>query len=148
MDKQFFESHGVVQVEGESAKAFLAFRQYLQMPPERRSLRKLVQDGYKFGTLSKWSSQFGWQERAVEFDASVSSAGLDQLLGARVSLVVQAVQGSLEDADVLRDEVMRHVPGASVEKLASLVNSRAAVEAWRLEIVGVLNQIGERNAQA
>ena len=147
MDKTFFEQHGVVPLEGETEKAFRAFRAYLQSPPERRSLRKLESEGFAWGSISTWNSKHEWQSRAKAFDVSVSSAGLDQLLGARVSLLVGAVQGSLEDVELLRDEVMRQVPGASAEKLGSLVSSRVAVESWRLEIVALLNQIGERHAK-
>ena len=147
MDKHFFEQHQVVQLEGETDLAFRAFRTYLQSPPGRRSLRSLEAEGFKWGSVGTWSRQHRWQERAKAFDASVSAEGLDMLLSARGSLVVQSIRDSLSDYQTLREEVLVGVPGASVERLATLISSRIELDTWQAQVIGLLNALGERNAQ-
>ena len=144
MDKAFFEQHQVVQVEGETDLAFRAFRTYLQSPPGRRSLRSLEQEGFKWGSVGTWSRQHRWQERAKAFDMSVSAEGLDMLLNARQSLVVASIRDSLGDAQMLREEVLKQVPGASAERLASLITSRIEIDSWQGQVIGMLNALGER----
>ena len=146
MDKQFFEQHGVTQREGESELAFRAFRAYLQMPPERRSLRKVEAEGFAWGSVSTWSGKHRWRERAKEFDASVSAEGLDSLLNARQSLVVASIRDSLSYYQTLREEVLVGVSGASAERLATLISSRIELDAWQLQVISLLNALGERNA--
>lgn len=146
MDKQFFEQHGVMQLAGESEKAFRAFRTYLQSPPERRSLRKLETEGFAWGSVSTWNSKHRWRERAKDFDASVSAEGLDSLLNARGRLVVRSIEASLLDQQTLREELLKGVPGASAEKLSTLISSRIELDSWQIQILGMLNTLGERNA--
>ena len=143
MDKAFFEQHQVVQVEGETDLAFRAFRTYLQSPPGRRSLRSLESEGFKWGSVGTWSRQHRWQERAKAFDMSVSAEGLDMLLNARQSLVVRSIEESLGDAQTLREEVLKQVPGASAEKLATLITSRIDLDNWQVQILSMLRAIEE-----
>lgn len=59
----------------ESDKAFAAFRVYLELGPEKRSISKVVQHradngmGKSRSTVSKWSSRFRWTARVEAFDA-------------------------------------------------------------------------------
>ena len=57
----------------ESDRAFEYFLLYRDMPPQSRSIRKLMQyevNGEKaqFTPLGRWSSQYAWQERVRDFD--------------------------------------------------------------------------------
>ena len=146
MDTQELAEHGIIQRDGESAKAFRAFRTYLHAPAHRRSLRSVESEGFSRGSLSTWSVKHAWQERAREFDASLSQAGLDSLLGARVSLVVASIRDSLGDAQTLRSALLKQVPGASVEKLSAIIASRIELDNWSVQILSMLNTISENRA--
>ena len=57
----------------ESDRAFEYFLLYRDMPPQSRSIRKLMKfevNGEKaqFTTLGRWSTQYDWQERVRDFD--------------------------------------------------------------------------------
>lgn len=57
--------------EGESVKAFEAFCIYLNLGTER-SITKVVQELNKSRALiGRWSSAFGWVERAAAYDADL-----------------------------------------------------------------------------
>lgn len=143
MDRLFFESHGVSQREGESELAFRAFRAYLQTPLKERSLRKLEGEGYAWGSLSRWSSEHAWQERAREFDRVMAEEGLSLLLAQRKGLVVAALTESLEDATVLRERVMHAAQrGKSPADISTLVTSRVELDAWMAQILGTVNILG------
>ena len=148
MDREFFEQHGIVQLDGETELAYRALRQYLQMPSHVRSLSKLAEDGFAHGSVTKWSARHDWQSRAQAFDASVVEDGLTNLLTRRQSLVLDAIERSLEDASLLRQSVMRMVQSArEADKLGSLVSSRVEVDMWITQILGLLNELEARNAE-
>ena len=143
MDKHELAEHGIHQWDGESTKAFRAFRTYLQAPRERRSLRSVEEEGFARGSLSRWSVDHEWQSRAKGFDASLAQASLESLLDGRIALVTASITDSLGDAQELRKALLKHVPGASVERLASIITSRVELDNWKVEILGLLNQIRE-----
>ncbi len=59
------------QQQGESAKAFEAFKVYLDMGSER-SLREVAGKLNKSLTLiGRWSSTHGWVDRVAEYDADL-----------------------------------------------------------------------------
>ena len=65
------------------------------------------------------------------------------LLNARQSLVVRSIEESLGDAQTLREEVLKQVPGASAEKLATLITSRIDLDNWQVQILSMLRAIEE-----
>ena len=132
-------------METETPKAFRAFRTYLQSPPERRSLRNLIEEDFAWGSLSRWSQEHAWQSRAVAFDTSVASAGLDRLLGARESIFVAAMEGSFADAAQIRAEFMKHVPGALPERLVTIQEGCIENDVWIHKLSALLRQLGERD---
>ena len=144
MDTHFFEEHGIVRREGESVKAFRAFRAYLQMPPERRSIRRLESEGYALSSLFRWSAQHGWQLRARAFDASVARAGLDALLGMRPALVVSSLQRSIENSLAIQEELSKWIKGASPVRLRELGENLMKIDAWQAQILGVLAAVEEQ----
>lgn len=70
------------KVKGESKKAVIACNDYLRMGPTR-SLRSLVAryreseqrlaPTLSVGTLSNWSTEYGWQDRADAYDAAIEA---------------------------------------------------------------------------
>lgn len=70
------------KVKGESKSAIIACNDYLRMGPGR-SLRLLVSEYDKgarnitpttsLGTLGKWSTAYGWQDRAELYDAAIEA---------------------------------------------------------------------------
>ena len=148
MDKHELAEHGIHQRDSESVKAFRAFRTYLQAPRERRSLRSVEEEGFARGSLSRWSVDHEWQARAKAFDASLAQASLESLLDGRIALVTASITDSLGDAQTLREALLKHVPGASVERLASIITSRVELDNWQGQVIGLLNRLGEHNAQA
>jgi hypothetical protein len=75
----------------ETPRAAAAFAQYCQMAPAERSLRKLAEQGVqgerkvsaRTATLTRWSSQYHWQERVKEYDAAQVMAKRDAREAAR-----------------------------------------------------------------
>jgi hypothetical protein len=57
------------QHPGESPRAFAAFVVYRNLEPEERSLQRVVQECNKsISLIGRWSSRWGWVERAAEWD--------------------------------------------------------------------------------
>lgn len=66
------------QQQGESAKAFEAFKVYLDMGSER-SIRAVGEKLGKSSTLmARWSSTHGWVERVAAYDADLRQQAHDQ----------------------------------------------------------------------
>ena len=148
MDRHFFESHGVVQLDGETEKAFRAFRTYLQAPPRERSLRNCEAEGFAERSVSRWNSRFKWQERARAFDAIMADEGFSELIAQRKGLIVASLNDSLEDAAVLRDKIMRSARRTAKSlEVSQLVTARVEVDMWISQIVGTLNRLGERHGE-
>lgn len=62
-----------LQQPKETAVAFAAFREYCEMDPEERSLRKVAKKLGKSGALiDRWSSRNNWQERVLAHDREVA----------------------------------------------------------------------------
>ena len=148
MDRHFFEAHGVVQLDGETEKAFRAFRTYLQSPPRERSQRKCVEEGFAKGTVQRWSSQHKWQERARAFDAVMAEEAFSELIAQRKGLIVASLNDSLEDAAVLRAKIMHAAERTSKSlEVSQLVTARVEVDLWMAQIVGTVNRLGEPHAE-
>lgn len=66
------------RLQGESAAAYEAFRQYLEMPS--RVAAKVGENSGKPATIEKWSAKWHWAERAAAFDSSLVEARRMELL--------------------------------------------------------------------
>src|SRR5512133_374622 len=77
--------------EGEGTKPFRAFTVYLAMGADR----SLVKVGQKLGVsktiIERYSSRFGWMERARAYDAHLSELRLERLASARERLADEQI---------------------------------------------------------
>jgi hypothetical protein len=65
----YIKQYAWQQQPGESAKAFYAFVIYRNLEPEERSLQRVVSECNKSVSLiGRWSSRWGWVERAAAWD--------------------------------------------------------------------------------
>lgn len=73
----------------EGAKPFLAFYQYLTLPPETRSLAEV---GRKLGKskalIERWSAKWRWVDRARDFDAHISQRAAAAQADRRIALAL------------------------------------------------------------
>lgn len=64
------EAQPWLQREGESTKAYSAFRVYLEQGPDHRSLRSVAAHlGKSYTLIGRWSSRDEWAERTSAWDA-------------------------------------------------------------------------------
>jgi hypothetical protein len=92
----------------ETAKASAACAAYLAQPPGRRSLRRLAIELDRppayVRQLERWSSAFGWQDRAARHDAKVLGRAQDDADKMR-----QLALSELQDGAVLASRVVRDI---------------------------------------
>lgn len=144
MDRGFFKAHGVVQLGGETDKAFSAFTAYLQLPRDVRSIRRLADEtGISKNSAGRWSCQHSWVERSQVFDTHVTDVLLQKLLDRRLHEVLSLVEASLSDSAEFRQQTMMLLRGMrEPEKLAALQQARIDNDGWVSQILDVLNALG------
>lgn len=128
---------------GESAKAFEAFATYRDMLTGERSVRKVAEKLGKSSTfVSRWSSRFGWVERAAAWDDEQDRIARENLAPERRrmnkthadlgnALLVKAAKGlkRLSDEELTAGDVARLVEvGSKLERLALGVKDTGTVE--------------------
>jgi len=75
------------QQPGESPKAFQAFVVYRIFEPEERSLQRVGSElGKSRGLIERWSSRWGWVERAAEWDDYQEMRRLERRLEERQAM--------------------------------------------------------------
>ena len=82
----------------ESDRAFEYFLIYRDMPPQSRSIRKLMKfevNGEKaqFTTLGRWSTQYDWQERVRDFDFHLAQLRMMKLREQHEGEIQEFTQG-------------------------------------------------------
>ena len=141
-------AHGIERLEGESQRAFKAFRAYLSLGAGKRSLRRFC-DKTEFALVSvqKWHAVNRWQERAIGFDEAAGKAGLQRLLDGRLSLVLKTLEQSLADRDKFRRAIMKSIKGddVSVQDLSRAIGARIELDRWAGEIFQVINALQEQD---
>ena len=150
MDRAFFESHGVVQLEAETDKAFSAFCAYLELPRDTRSLRMLAEStDISKNSAGRWSRQHGWRDRTQVFDAEVTNVLLQQLLDRRLHEVLTSVESSIEDAKAFRKHTMQMLRSVRVPSdLLSLQQARIDNDSWQMQILEIVNALGGTHAES
>lgn len=102
----------------ESAKAYAAFRVYLELGPVERSIAKVVEHRAKTGQgksrspVSGWSSKFRWQARAEAFDAEGASradATAFEILEQRAARQAEIAVRMLDSLEIPVDELDRRL---------------------------------------
>lgn len=139
---------GVEPLEGESRKAFKAFREFLALSPPRLvgGMEAFSEDkGYRLSSVQKWFHDNGWAARAAGFDGRFAGAQLEMLLESRLGMVVKTVRDSLEDARRLREAVMSNLDrrNLSITELLAMITARMELDAWVSEILNVLQIVSE-----
>ena len=136
-------------MKGESPKAFAAFTAYLQLPRDRRSIRRLSEEtDISRHSAGRWSSQHSWVARAQVFDSHVTDVLLQKLLDRRLHEVLTSVEASLEDSAEFREHMMRLLPRArKSQDLLSLQQARIDNDSWQMQIMTIINEIGRTNAE-
>lgn len=91
--------HRWEQMEGESARAYAVFREYLDIPPTERSLKEVSRRCYPSvasksperqhipGSVAKWSTRFEWLERAAAWDTQIRLESRGRVLEEREDLL-------------------------------------------------------------
>jgi hypothetical protein len=82
-------------MQGETAKAYQAFKMYLRMG-HRRSYQKLAQElGLKtLGTIQLWTKKYNWQERIRDFEVH----DFDAVEGNKIKLMQQNQEQIIYDS--------------------------------------------------
>lgn len=98
--------------EKESAKAYQASLEYCEMGRER-SLAKLAQKWGKsesyVGQLERWSSQYGWVERAKQYDTEQSAERNARRQKQREEMEDRHAEQSREEQDAARRYILAHI---------------------------------------
>lgn len=142
---------GVEQRAGESDKAFEAFLQFLSLYPVGRSVEKLSGCGQTRAQVSEWKCKHDWNARAVNYDKISGERGLARLVGSRHRIAVEALRASVEDASILRDELMLRLARCkrpTVAELATLISARIQIDVWRGQLFECLNAMDNTDATA
>jgi len=101
------------RLEGETPKAWAAFRHYAGTPEAERSLVRCCRTYYSHGRASnvkrwaRWSSRFRWVERAAAWDAEKARAARKAELRAIETMRSAHVAVASELLDVVRMSVRR-----------------------------------------
>jgi hypothetical protein len=75
---EFGETYPWTRGEGESSPAYAAFREYMLLGAENRSLDETVRVvGKSRSLLSRWSQKFDWVGRASAYDTYMTTARVD-----------------------------------------------------------------------
>lgn len=113
------------------ARADAAFMLYWQMGPER-SLEKLADIGATLGlrgslkTLKRWSADFRWQARLIEFDAKAAERIEERVIGdvvemnSRQALLGRSMQAIAKKRLDLFNEVPATLDAADVARMAEV----------------------------
>lgn len=136
---------GIEKREGESHRAFIAFRGYLAMPAFGRAIdERFANVGFRLSSVRGWAVEHEWETRAAAFDTYQAQSGVDRLCNAAEGIVVKVLLEALEDAQVIRDRLMAFFNGikpVKPEQVSSLISARIGVDVWRTEILKTLNML-------
>lgn len=95
----------------ESSINFRAFEQYISLPPGERSLKRVAQDLNKSETLiERWSSKFGWRERALAWDkhaANIAAQARERQVREQAELWARRREEQRESDYELRQTLMK-----------------------------------------
>jgi len=107
-------------MEGETAKAFVAFGYYRRLAPGQRSLQQAWEDywsrpgnalqrskkgvGRPYGHWTRWMSKWRWQERARAWDAEQAEIERDQRLDRELREQAQAHEEELRQRQLMKEE--------------------------------------------
>jgi hypothetical protein len=115
---------------GETPKAFGAFVIYRNLDPKERSLKKVVWEcNRSVSLIGRWSSQWGWVERAAEWDDYQEMRRLE----ARIEAKQRLDEEELRIIRAARMQVIKALTSMNPEQLAK------DLKELRLWIMGLIN---------
>lgn len=97
------------RIKGETPRAFQAYLAYLDLG-ERRSLRKLANNGWRLASLSRWSAKNNWQERTAAWDAEMLSSAMKKRAEQRERTLQILYDAGPDAAKVLTRLLGGHIP--------------------------------------
>ena len=99
--------------EGETEKAYSAFKIYLQMP--ERSVQKVSDFLGKYPTLiRRWANKYDWKNRAAAYDSSV----FDSVRKANVSSLKVSIKRKTYVADKLEEKALDALENLNLSRIS------------------------------
>ena len=138
------------QAQGESDRAYEAFRVYLELGPGRRYAAVVRKVGASLRTVKRWATDFDWRGRiqtyaaasAEEFAETEQAVQREELLDATArAKVLRERQYALAEAILdAAERYLEHLDGDDLDQM------RFADACKALEVAGRLGQQAERRA--
>lgn len=108
------EEHPWVQRkdDGETARAYAAFRAYMNLGPKRTLAKAAEVEGKKPSQFEEWSVRYQWVARCAAYDSYVVSAEVDGFAQQMASVRSRHMELTDMLLDRLKDNLTRLPPGA------------------------------------
>ena len=99
--------------EGETEKAYSAFKIYLEMP--ERSIPKMYQKGhFSPSSIKKWARKYDWKSRAAAYDSSI----FDSVRKANINSLKVSIQRKNNIASKLEEKALTALESLNLSRIS------------------------------